>query len=122
MTKINRKSDLSDLTVPKVVVNAKKEAIFLSRLPIPYNKSSAQVIYYKQVCVYGFKCEALMNFCKLPRGIIESKEDIEILRFIENDIKISMTEVKRDTVAVDTPSDLEKVKQILSRGHKRKNT
>lgn len=114
MTQIKRMSDLSNSTVPKVVCNAGGELVYMSRLPIPYPKNPARVKYYKQVCVYGFTRNALKEFCGLARGPAELAEDIEILRFIENGIKVQMVKVGRDTVAVDTPSDLEQVKRILS--------
>ena len=115
MAEIKKTPDLSDSTIPKVVVNAGKKAVFLSRLPIPYPKNRQVQTYYKQICVYGFRREALRKFCALKRGIIESKEDIEILRFIENGIEVHMIKVKGDTVAVDTPADLKKVQKILSK-------
>jgi 3-deoxy-manno-octulosonate cytidylyltransferase (CMP-KDO synthetase) len=106
MTKIKREEDLTDPSVPKVVVNNDGEAVFLSRLPIPYPKSKECVKYYKQVCVYCFSPEALSNFNKLKRGPAERAEDIELLRFIENRIPVKMIEVEQDTVAVDRPSDI----------------
>lgn len=113
MTEIKNMTDLSDATVPKVVVNARNEAVFLSRLPIPYPKGRNDVKYYKQVCVYGFAPDALAQFSKFKRGRVEQTEDIELLRFIENQIPVQMVEVKQDTVAVDTPSDLERVRRII---------
>lgn len=115
MTEIARSSDLMNSTVPKVVVNSRKEAVFLSRSPIPYPKNPGGIKYYKQVCVYGFTRKALASFCGLPRGPVEAAEDIELLRFIENGIKVQMVEVRGDTAAVDTPSDLEFVRGIISR-------
>lgn len=115
MTEIKNKSELKNPTVPKVVFNAQKKAIFLSRLPIPYLKNSKSHKYYKQVCVYGFRRKALEEFCRLPRGMAERAEDIELLRFIENNIPVQMVEVRKDTIAVDTPSDLERVRNILAK-------
>lgn len=113
MTPVKRMSDLSNSNVVKVVCNAKKESLYFSRLPIPYPRTEPK--YYKQVSVYGFTRKALMDYCGLPRGPVEMAEDIELLRFIENGIKIQMVEVKGDTVAVDTPSDLDIVRDIISR-------
>lgn len=113
MTEIRDMADLSDSTVPKVVVNSKNEAVFLSRLPIPYPKSRTNIRYYKQVCVYAFTPGALEKFAKLERGPAERAEDIELLRFIENRILVQMVEVEQDTIAVDTPSDLEMVRKII---------
>ena len=113
MTEIKRLPDLVDSTVPKVVVNAKNEAIYLSRLPIPYPKETSGLKYYKQVCVYGFTPKALEAFCKNSKGPAELAEDIELLRFIENGITVQMVEVDQDTVAVDTPSDLKLVRTLM---------
>ena len=114
MTEIKRQTDLIDTTVPKVVVNSRNEAVYLSRLPVPYPKESEGLKYYKQVCVYGFTPKALESFCKNSKGPAERAEDIELLRFIENGISVQMVEVGQDTVAVDTPSDLRLVRKILS--------
>ena len=70
--------------------------------------------FYKQVCVYGFKPEALLFYCSSPRGKIESIEDIEILRFIEAGYRVQYIEVDSETVAVDTQNDLEKVNRLIA--------
>jgi len=114
MTEIKKMTDLSDSTVPKVVVNMHNEAIYLSRLPVPYPKETSKVKYLKQICVYAFTVDALKRFSELPKGPAERAEDIELLRFIENRITVQMVEVEQDTVAVDTPSDLEVVRSIIS--------
>jgi len=114
MTEIKEMADLIDTTVPKVVVNKQNKAIFLSRLPIPYPKSRKGLKYYKQVCVYVFTPEALEKFCILSeKGPAEEAEDIELLRFIENDINVVMVEVEQDTIGVDTPNDLEMARQVI---------
>jgi len=113
MTEIRDSSDLVNSTIPKVVVNIRNEAIFFSRSPIPYPKNERPK-YYKQVCVYVFKREALRRFVSLARGPIEQAEDIEMLRFIEDRMTVKMVEVREDSVAVDTAADLEVVKNILA--------
>jgi 3-deoxy-manno-octulosonate cytidylyltransferase (CMP-KDO synthetase) len=112
MTEIRDSSDVVNSTVPKVVVNIKNEAIFFSRSPIPYPKNKRPK-YYKQVCVYVFKRDALKRFVSLERGPIEQSEDIEMLRFLENRMTVRMVEVHEDSVAVDTVADLEIVRNIL---------
>jgi len=114
MTEIIRNEELPDPTVPKVVVNNENEAVFLSRLPIPYPKKEREK-YFKQVCVYSFTAKALKRFSKLKRGPSERAEDIEILRFIENKIPVKMIEVKQDTIAVDIPEDVKDVEKALKK-------
>ncbi|KMY68328.1 spore coat biosynthesis protein F [Desulfocarbo indianensis] len=112
MTPIRKQTDLMDSTVPKVVANARGDAVYLSRLPVPYPKETKGVVYYKQVCVYGFTPAALRAFAGQTMGPLEWAEGIELLRFIENGIKVRMIVVDQDTVAVDTPSDLETVREV----------
>lgn len=114
MTEIKRQTDLVDSTVPKVVVNTAGDAVYLSRLPVPFPKDPTGLRYFKQVCVYGFTPESLRAFCANPvKGPSERAEDIELLRFIELGLKVRMIEVGQDTVAVDTPSDLRLVRELI---------
>jgi len=109
MTKINNPIDVVNFTVPKVLVNNANMGVYLSRSPSPYPKGSLDFNYQKQVCVYGFKPEALRFFMETPRGRLEEIEDIEILRFIENGYPVQFIEVLSNSIAVDTPYDLKKV-------------
>lgn len=118
MTKINDPVEVVNFTIPKVITNKEGIGIYLTRSTAPYPKGSIEYSYYKQVCVYGFKPDALQFYCdygiKCGKAKIEAIEDIEILRFIENGYKVQYIEVDSDTVAVDTPNDLEKVRGIIS--------
>ena len=114
MTRIRNQTDLMDATVPKVVVDVNSDAVYLSRLPVPYPKDSRQISYYKQVCVYGFTPHALAAFARLEQGPLEQAEGVELLRYLEHGVKVRMVEVEQDTVAVDTPADLEVVRRLLA--------
>lgn len=113
MTVIKDPVDVVNFTIPKVITNKDGIGLYLTRSTAPYPKGKIDFPYYKQVCVYAFKPGALEFYCNSPRGKIESIEDIEILRFIENGYKVQFIEVDSDTVAVDTPNDLEKVRTIM---------
>lgn len=117
MTKIKDPIDVVNFTIPKVITNKDGIGIYLTRSSAPYPKGSLQYQYYKQVCVYGFRPEALRFFCdygkRYGKARIEAIEDIEILRFIENGFKVQYVEVNSDSIAVDTRNDLEKVRTII---------
>lgn len=117
MTKITNPVDVVNFTVPKVITNQENVGIFLTRSSCPYPKGSISYTFYKQVCVYGFTPKALKFFCdygkQFGKAKIEAVEDIEILRFIENGYKVQYVEVNSNTVAVDTPNDAEKVRNII---------
>ena len=117
MAKITDPIDVVNCTVPKVITNRDGIGVYLTRATAPYPKGSLDYAYYKQVCVYGFKPEALQFYCDYGmtygKAKVEAVEDIEILRFIENGYKVQYIEVDSETVAVDTPNDLQKVRSIV---------
>ncbi len=117
MTKIKDPVDLINVTVPKVIAAADGRGIFLTRAAAPFPKGNINVDYYKQVCVYGFTPQALKFYCdfgkKYGKAKIESVEDIEILRFLENGYRVQYIEVDSETIAVDTPADLQRVIQFV---------
>ena len=117
MAKITDPIDVVNCTVPKVITNRDGIGVYLTRATAPYPKGSLDYAYYKQVCVYGFKPEALQFYCDYGmtygKAKVEAVEDIEILRFIENGYKVQYIEVDSETVAVDTPNDLQKVRAIV---------
>lgn len=118
MTKVKNPVDVVNFTVPKVITNKDGIGIYLTRAMAPYPKGMLDYSYYKQVCVYGFRPDALRFYCdyglRYGKAKIESIEDIEILRFIENGYKVQYIEVDSDTVAVDTPNDLVRVREIIA--------
>jgi len=117
MTKIINPVDLINPTIPKVITTSDNRGLFLSRGITPFPKGSLDYDYFKQVCVYAFRPESLDLFCKSKRTKNEIIEDIEILRLIELGLHVQFIEVESDTIAVDTPLDLEKVREIfLSKG------
>ena len=117
MAKITDPIDVVNCTVPKVITNKEGIGVYLTRATAPDPKGSLDYAYYKQVCVYGFKPEALQFYCDYGmtygKAKVEAVEDIEILRFIENGYKVQYIEVDSETVAVDTPNDLQKVRAIV---------
>lgn len=113
MTEIHDPVDLINYTVPKVIASKDGRGVYLSRSAVPFPKGDINAHYYKQVCVYGFTPKALDFYCsygkKYGKSKIEAIEDIEILRFIENGYRVQYYEVESQTIAVDTPNDLNKV-------------
>lgn len=114
MTEIKSPVEAIDFTNIKVVTDENNHALFFSRSPIPYPKSSIDYKYYKHVGVLIYDINALKFFAETPKGHNEKIEDINELRFLEHDKKIKMVEVNANSLSVDTPKDLEYVKKIIS--------
>jgi len=97
-------------SIPKVVFREDGRLLYMSRAPIPTNKKNSFVKAWRQVCVYAFPKKALLDFTGSRRKtVLESIEDIEILRFLELGWDVRMIELSADSIAVDHPGDIEKV-------------
>ena len=55
--------------------------------------------------IYGYTTETLSRYHKLTKYEEESIEKLEQLRWLQNDIEISMAEVVFDGIEINTPHD-----------------
>ena len=104
---------------PKVVIDKQDNALYFSRSPIPYKRGSdeknwiAEHDYYKHVGVYAYRSEVLSQIVQLPPSGLELAESLEQLRWLENGLKIKAGFTEMETVGIDTPEDLEKIKGMF---------
>ena len=104
---------------PKVVIDKQNNALYFSRSPIPYKRGSdeknwiAEHDYYKHVGVYAYRSEVLSQIVQMPPSKLELAESLEQLRWLENGLKIKAGFTDVETVGIDTPEDLEKIKGMF---------
>jgi 3-deoxy-manno-octulosonate cytidylyltransferase (CMP-KDO synthetase) len=109
--------DASDQGVVKVMFSRSGCALAYSRLPVPLAfRQPAQ--HFRQLGLYAFHKEALEFFARTPQGPIECAESVEMYRFVEHDQPVLMVPVDESGVAVDTPADLYKARQIYDQLHR----
>jgi len=114
--KINDNENPESLNIPKVVFNENNQMLYMSRHLIPGSKSKQikPPHYFKQVCIYAFNKNELLDFVNFGRkGTIEYYEDIEILRFLDIGSKIRVVETMGSSLAVDVPEDVKKVEEAI---------
>lgn len=114
MRKITDAEELHRPASVKVVVDKFNDALYFSRSPIPYAAAPTDHPAFLHIGVYGFRKQVLLDFTSWPASGLEQTEKLEQLRYLENGIRIRMAEVAFQSVAIDTPEDLERAKQILS--------
>ena len=113
MSAIDNPADFIDTTVVKTVVDQKGHVLFFSRSPIPYPKTRQSYTAYKQVGLYAFRKEFLLEFAAMSPTPLELVEGVELLRAVENGIKVKGVETRHKTISVDTLSDLFEVRKVL---------
>jgi len=110
---------LNNPNSPKLVINKRNEALYFSRSIIPFKRGAetndwiSLYSYLKHVGIYAYRADVLCELTQLEQSPLEIAESLEQLRWLENGyrIKVGLTDV--ETVGIDTPEDLEKVKDLL---------
>jgi len=116
MKKITDPDEIADPNVVKVVVDKNNFALYFSRAAIPFypaNTEAQEKFCYKHIGLYGYTKDFLFTYKNLPVSRLEKTERLEQLRVLEEGYRIKLVETKYDTVGVDVPLDLEKVKEYL---------
>lgn len=108
------KNDLTDPGVVKVVLDVRGRALYFSRSPLPaFRHRSSPPPYYKHLGFYGYRNGFLQEFTKLSPGVLEKLEKLEQLRALEHGFSISVVVSPFDSISVDTPEDLARVRKIM---------
>lgn len=115
MTKIKKPVEVNDVSRIKIATDKDGNALYMARVPIPYPKASSDFDYMKFVGIQCFSRRALLFCGETPRGHLESIEDIDEYRFIENGKKVKMVEIPAETLSVDTKADLTVVREVITR-------
>ena len=110
--------DVEELMNPnavKVVVGVQKQALYFSRQAIPFVRGESQgawiqkADFYKHLGIYAYRNSALKKIVLLPPGKLEAAENLEQLRWLENDFVIKVGITDYEGIGVDTPEDLTKL-------------
>jgi 3-deoxy-manno-octulosonate cytidylyltransferase (CMP-KDO synthetase) len=127
--RIQSRAELFDPAVVKVVTDRQGDAIYFSRLPVPFHPAfwedgadglepqgrgtleAARGLYLKHLGVYAYRREFLMSFTAMERTPAEKAEGLEQLRAIENGEKIQVVMSDYGECGVDTPGDLERARR-----------
>ncbi|MTI20571.1 3-deoxy-manno-octulosonate cytidylyltransferase [Fulvivirga sp. RKSG066] len=115
---IDKEDDLFSSNVVKAIFDKNQKAIYFSRSPIPFNRNNEKSQwhkadnYYKHIGIYAYRTDILEKITKLPVSRLEKAESLEQLRWIENGFSIKIATTEYQSIGIDTPEDLEKVKDF----------
>jgi 3-deoxy-manno-octulosonate cytidylyltransferase (CMP-KDO synthetase) len=114
----------------KVVIDEFGRALYFSRAPIPWPRDAVREYgsveaalnrlpsllstFRKHTGLYVYRREVLLSFAKWPQTALEQQESLEQLRALENGIEILAIQASSPSIGVDTPHDLERVREMVS--------
>jgi 3-deoxy-manno-octulosonate cytidylyltransferase (CMP-KDO synthetase) len=117
-----------DYAAVKVVVDAQGWALYFSRAPIPFFRLGAGepqpdgprrhpesgLAPLKHIGLYVYRREMLLWYAGLAPSALEQTECLEQLRVMEAGRRIRVVVVDYSPIGVDTPEDLERVRELLA--------
>ena len=123
--KIEDPEEIFDPNVVKAVFDKEGFAMYFSRAPIPYHRDEwkglgrftvhgSRFTVFKHIGIYSYRRDVLLTLAKMEPVELEKTEKLEQLRALVNGFRIKVKETFFETIGVDTPQDLERVKKWLS--------
>ncbi|MBF0284356.1 MAG: 3-deoxy-manno-octulosonate cytidylyltransferase [Magnetococcales bacterium] len=115
--------DYANPNVVKLVRNLRGDALYFSRLPIPFfrdlplNHAGSAAVppgVLRHIGLYAFRADFLQTFAQLPPTFLEQAEKLEQLRALEHGHAIRAVLTDHAPIGVDTPEDLERVRRLLA--------
>lgn len=110
--------DAANPNVVKVVVGLDGRALYFSRAAIPHARDGQMPRQgvLRHVGIYAYRRPFLLTLASLPRTPLEVAESLEQLRALEHGYGIAVVRTSHDSVAVDTPEDLARVRRLAAHG------
>lgn len=110
--------DIFNPNSPKVVISKEFYALYFSRNAIPFQRGTdsknwnMNLPYYKHIGLYAFTRDALAAVSKQEPTLLETAEQLEQLRWLENGFRIKVAVTQHSSYSIDTPED---IKDLISR-------
>jgi 3-deoxy-manno-octulosonate cytidylyltransferase (CMP-KDO synthetase) len=122
-------ADLLNPDLVKVVLDDDDNAVYFSRLPVPYprdavkrhgspeaaleNEPELLKLFRKHTGLYVYRRDVLLEFTKWPQSELEKIEALEQLRALAHRVKIKVVEACTASTGVDTVADLDRVRALV---------
>ena len=117
--RITTEEEIDNPTICKVALRNDNTAMYFSRSAIPHVRGAigasrlSASIFWKHIGIYAYRKSALERCITLSPHPLELAESLEQLRLLADGARYLCVETTHELIAVDTPSDAEKVRTYL---------
>lgn len=113
--RIDDPEDSDNENVVKVVVDVAGYALYFSRSRIPCLRHGSGPLF-KHIGLYAYRRAFVRELASRPQTPLELTESLEQLRALEHGFRIRAVETHYDSIGVDSPGDLERVRRQMTVG------
>jgi 3-deoxy-manno-octulosonate cytidylyltransferase (CMP-KDO synthetase) len=115
--RIADEEEFQNPAVVKVVVDGAEDALYFSRAPVPFTRPGhAAPAAWRHIGLYAYRRTFLLEVAALTPTPLERAEGLEQLRVLEHGFRIGTVETTSESIGVDTPEDLERVRRLVEAG------
>ncbi len=107
--------EVDNPNIVKIVVDLAGNAMYFSRSAIPSTHAGERSVF-KHVGLYAYRRPLVRELASRPQTPLELAESLEQLRALEHGVRIRAVETQYDSIGVDSPGDLERVRRHLAVG------
>jgi 3-deoxy-manno-octulosonate cytidylyltransferase (CMP-KDO synthetase) len=112
--RIDHPADFTNPAVVKVAVDVRGRALYFSRAPIPFTRPDRMApTLWRHLGLYAYRRVFLLTIAALQPTPLEQAEGLEQLRVLEHGFTIGTAETEADSIGVDTPEDLDRVRRMV---------
>ncbi len=105
---------MQDPNVVKCVLKQNHEALYFSRSPLPYKRSSSpELVCFRHKGIYAYNKNFLNQFVQWPPSPLELAESLEQLRALENNARIKVIITDDLSGGIDTPEQAAELEHVL---------
>jgi len=117
VSRLEGENEVTNVNRVKVVLDRQNHILYFSRGLIPHNKKGKfdpTTSYYRHIGLMAFSASFLQKFQSLPTSILQSTEDVELIKVLEYGYRIKAALVTDAHPGVDSPQDLISVNEYLA--------
>jgi 3-deoxy-manno-octulosonate cytidylyltransferase (CMP-KDO synthetase) len=120
--RLRSREEMENPNIPKVLLDRSGRCMYFSRAAVPYGRGMtpeeliARVPVYGHVGLYVFRREFLLAFASMTQTPLEEAEQLEQLRILEHGRALYAVVTAYESMAVDTPADLENARAAYASG------
>jgi 3-deoxy-manno-octulosonate cytidylyltransferase (CMP-KDO synthetase) len=112
--RLDRPDDLDNPSLVKVVVDRQGYALYFTRAAVPFVRAGQPMPpLWGHLGLYAYRRDFLLTLAALPPTPLERAEGLEQLRALEHGYRIRTAETTAETIGVDTPEDLDRVRRLV---------
>lgn len=119
VTRLRTPEELPDPNTVKVTLDMAGRCLYFSRSPIPFGRdiTPGELVQrypvYRHIGLYVYRRDFLLRYAALTQTALEQAEKLEQLRILEHGYSIHAAITTHESIAVDTPADLQRVRALL---------